>query len=213
MLFLLFINSIKSRIISLSGYEVLMDRIVFKNTGFSEISNYFNLYMLISFLGWLWETLYMYFLSGEVYDRGFLLLPFCPIYGTVLLSAYFLIGTVKEGRGILTHVGSLRARVLMYFLISFMLPTVAELLVGAFFLNVFDIRLWDYSSMKYNTSGHIALGISLLWGIAIFLFMNFLFLKIKSIVFKINERASKMISLILAAAIFADLAVSVVGVV
>ena len=159
-----------------------------------KLSKYVLLYAFISFIGWLWETLYMYFLTGEFHDRGFLTLPLCPIYGTVLISCYLLLGCMGEERGILRRVTSPAARALIYLCLSFILPTFAEIAVGAFFLNVFGVRLWDYSNMDYNTNGYVALEISLLWGISIFVFMNKVFLPLKRLVFKIPDTVSAVLS-------------------
>lgn len=188
-----------------------MDRRIYKNIDLITVSKYFNLYVFISFMGWLWETLYVFLNTGELHDRGFLTLPLCPIYATVLVSAYLLLGTIKEERGIMRYVGSSNARALIYLCLCFILPTIAELLVGAFFLGVFDMRLWDYSALNYNTAGHIALEISALWSLGIFIFMNKVFPKIKSIVFKTNARVSRIMATILASAIFIDLAIAIMN--
>ena len=173
----------------------------------ARVSKYFLLYMLISFLGWLWETLYMYFLTGQYHDRGFLTLPFCPIYATVLLSCYFLLGSIDEGRGILRRVESTGARALIYLCLSFVLPTLAEIFVGAFFYELLGIRLWDYSNMDYNTGGYVALEISTFWCIAIFLFMNKVFPYIKRLVFRIPDRVSTVLSVMTAFAVMVDIVV------
>ena len=169
-----------------------------------KLSKYFLLYALISFLGWIWETLYMYFLTGSIHDRGFLTLPMCPIYGSVLMLCYLLLGCMGEERGILRHVSSPVARALIYLCLSFILPTLAEIAVGAFFLNVFDIRLWDYSHMDHNTNGYVALEISLLWSISIFVFMNKIFLPLKKLVFKIPDKISAVLSTVIASSAAVD---------
>ena len=136
------------------------------------IYKYFNLYVLISFIGWIWETVYLLAGTGTLYDRGFLTLPLCPIYATVLISMYFIIGTLNDHRGLSSYIGNNAAHALIYLCLCFILPTIAELLVGVFFLKIFDMRLWDYSYLNYNSGGHIALEISTLWALGIFIFMN-----------------------------------------
>lgn len=169
------------------------------------ISSYFLLCVLISFIGWVWETVYMYIITGYFNDRGFLTLPLCPIYASVLLGAYFLLGTVTEGRGILKNVSSESARALIYLSFAFILPTVAEMLVGAFFDKAFGIRLWDYSYMDYNTNGYVALEISVLWGGAIFIFMNRIFLPLKRLVFSIPRRVSYALTIIISVLVMFDI--------
>ena len=182
-----------------------MQKVVFKNINLSSLSKYFNLYVLISFLGWLWETAYLFFSTGNLFDRGFLTLPFCPIYATVLLSLYFVLGTLEDRRGISKYIYNNTALIIIYFCMSFLLPTLAELLVGTFFLNVFNMRLWDYTYLEFNSNGHIALEISTMWALAIFFFMNKIFPHLKRLVFKLNEKTSKTVSVIFSSAIFIDL--------
>jgi len=53
--------------------------------------------VVLSFLGWLWETIFSFFLRSPN-DRGFLLLPICPIYGFALILVYLLFGTPADMR-------------------------------------------------------------------------------------------------------------------
>ena len=186
-----------------------MQHIEYRDKIQSSLSRYFNLYVLIAFIGWLWETIYVAIKSGAVYDRGFLTLPLCPIYSTVLLSMYFILGTLKDRRGFSSYIKNNSAHALIYFCLCFILPTIAELLVGAFFLSIFNIRLWDYSYLEYNTAGHIALEISTMWGLLIFIFMNKVFPLLKKAVFKLNDRSSKIIASILASIILIDLIICI----
>lgn len=175
------------------------------------IYRYFNLYVLISFLGWIWETAYLLAGTGILYDRGFLTLPLCPIYATVLLGMYFIAGTLSDRRGLSSYIKNDVSHVLIYLCLCFILPTIAELLVGVFFLSIFNLRLWDYSYLNYNYGGHIALEISTLWALGIFIFMNKIFPFLKKSVFKLNEKSAKTIACILASSILIDLIICVIN--
>lgn len=61
------------------------------------LSRYFLLSMFLSFLGWALETVYIRIATEKWGDRGFMTMPFCPIYGCSLILVYFLIGTPPEG--------------------------------------------------------------------------------------------------------------------
>lgn len=164
----------------------------------STLVKYFLLYMLIAFLGWLWEVLYVRFVYGEFTDRGFISMPFCPIYGTAVFSAYFLLGTPQKGRGILKNVKSALAINLLYLLFALLIPTLTELIIGIFFDKVLGVTLWDYSYMPLNFGGYICLPVSLVWTAAVYAFMRFAFLPLKNAVFRIPN----VIALILAVALF-----------
>lgn len=183
-----------------------MDKTRIKYT-FNVLAKYFLIFALISFLGWLWETVYLWVVCDKFLDRGFMILPFCPIYGTTVLAVYFLMGTPNEKRGILSKVDVFEVRCTMYLLIAFIAPTLAELFVGKFFTEVLNISLWDYSYLPYNTDGYISLPISIIWAIAIFLFMLFLFDKIKNAIWKIPHKAAITLALSLSLAMAIDSAV------
>ena len=42
---------------------------------------YFLLFFIYSVLGWAAESIYVSFLEQKVVNRGFLIGPYCPIYG------------------------------------------------------------------------------------------------------------------------------------
>ena len=139
------------------------------------ITRYFLLVMAISFLGWLFETIYMLIATGRLNDRGFLSMPFCPIYGCSILTVYFLIGTPN---------GKNRAEKIKYLLFSFLIPSIAEFLVGWIFDKGLRLRLWDYRYKVYNVCGYVCLRNSFAWSFLIYFFMRYVFLAIKNIIAK-----------------------------
>ncbi len=152
-----------------------------------EIAKYSLLNLLLSFIGWGYETLLMLFMTGELQNRGFLSLPLCPIYGSTLMAVYFLFGTPDEGRGLLKRVQDPIVRSLFYLLAAFLAPTVAELIVGAYFDKFHGVWLWSYNGLPLNFRGYISLPVSILWMVMIFLFMKFIFPALKRWVFKIPK--------------------------
>lgn len=168
------------------------------------LSKYFLLTMLLSFIGWAFETVYVYFLFGRYTDRGFMTMPFCPIYGCSMMAAYFLLGTPSEGRGILKDMHSPFIRGVLYFVFAFLIPSAAELIVGAFFDGLFGVRLWSYSGEPYNIRGYVCLRVSLIWAVLLFLFMRFLFLPLKKLVFKIPSRIATFAAALLLVAVVWD---------
>jgi hypothetical protein len=58
-----------------------------------QLNKFLNLFLsffLFSLLGWIYETLLFYVLYGNYYDRGYLNLPICPIYGTTITIMFIL---------------------------------------------------------------------------------------------------------------------------
>lgn len=137
------------------------------------------LFFAISFLGWLTETVYCFFVTGQYCDRGFLTMPFCTIYGCSILGVYAMVGTPRRGGLLLGRVRRSGVRLALYPIVSALIPTMAELLTGFFFHRFFGLRLWDYSTRPLNIGGYVCLPFSVIWGILITVFMSFLFPPLK----------------------------------
>ncbi|MBE7077113.1 MAG: hypothetical protein E7377_00250 [Clostridiales bacterium] len=173
-----------------------------------QIARYILLTGVLSFIGWAYETTFMFVMTGRFDNRGFLTLPFCPIYGCSLLLVYLLLGTPTEGRGILKNVENPFRRYSLYLVFAFLIPTAAELLVGFVFERFFDTWLWSYAGFPFNFRGYISLPISLAWMGLIFLFMRFLFSPIKNAVFRIASKTAVILAVFLVAAVAVDLTFS-----
>ncbi len=171
-------------------------------------------FFVISFVGWLYETALMYACTGEYCDRGFLRLPFCPIYGGVVCLLYLLCGTPKEGpyAGLVErlclrkgwHHGIARMlRYVGYFLLSMAFATGMELAVGLLFQSA-GCYLWSYSGMACNYKGVICLPVSLFWGFLITVVMRYPFTWLISFVGKIPKPILVSASVVLAVATAVD---------
>lgn len=161
-----------------------------------KISTFSIMFFLLSFGGWILETLTFFLLYGEYYDRGFLTLPLCPIYGSTLLIIYFLCGTPNKGKGILVKINNKTTLGIFYFSAAFLFPTISEYAVGYYFDHYKNMMLWDYSHMKLNINGYVCLFYSLIWGILIFLFMKIAFLPLKKQIEKMPTDVGINISII-----------------
>lgn len=153
-----------------------MNTITRSQSKWKQIQTLFLTGVLLSFLGWLWETVFAFFLRSPN-DRGFLLSPLCPIYGFALIFVYLLFGTPAEMRLFGHPVLHSRPilRYLSYFLASALLSTAIELITATFFRSLFGIKLWSYAFLTDGFSENIALIPSLFWGAVVTFFMRFLF--------------------------------------
>ncbi len=117
-------------------------------------------FFVYSFLGWVLEVIYAYTKEKRFVNRGFLNGPFVPIYGFGLLSLHFIVHAFYDDFDPL-RIGS----VVVVFLLVIIVSTLIELLAG-YILNVlFETRWWDYSHLKYNFKGYVALRFSIAWGV------------------------------------------------
>jgi len=167
-------------------------------------AKYFLLFMLISFFGWGFEVLLMRVLYGEWFDRGWMQLPFCPIYGSSVMAIYFLLGTPDEPRGILRGITGRTKCILAYLFFAFLIPTLAELLVGAFFDKVMHTELWSYVGMPFSFRGYISMPVSLGWMGLIFVFMKWLFPLLRKAIMRIPNGVATLLASVLLLVSVAD---------
>ena len=169
------------------------------------IQRYFVLLAVLSFLGWAFETVFVFMSQGKWSNQGLMTLPFCPIYGGSLMATYWLVGTPDEPRGLIKNVEKRDLRYVLYAVVAFIVPTVAELIVGVFFDKAFDIWLWSYKGIPLNLNGYIALPVSLAWMALIFGFMKWLFPPIKRWIGRLSDGVSWGIAVALFAVMAIDM--------
>ena len=175
-----------------------------------RFSKYVILMLVISFLGWLMETLVVSIPVGYYCDRGFLTMPFCTIYGFALLGIYYLFGTPDEGGRLFGKIRSLWLRYPFYYLGAALLTTSLELGTGLLFEALFHVELWTYAHRPWNFMGYVSLDYSLMWGAVITLIMKFVFPPLKRKVFSLPEKTSKILTVILLSAVSIDFVANVI---
>lgn len=108
-------------------------------------------FLIYSFLGWVWESVYVSVKKKKLVNRGFINGPLCTIYGLGAVAVYLILKPFDENLLILYVGGVVTA-------------TVLEYITGWLMEKIFHTRWWDYSSKKYNLHGYICLGSSVAWG-------------------------------------------------
>ena len=113
------------------------------------------LFFIYSLMGWVTEVVLKYFQYKRFINRGFLIGPYCPIYGT--------------GAVIVTLGGNLLASVdrswVMSFLIAFVLCGLLEYMTSYILEKHFHARWWDYSQKPMNLHGRVWIGNLILFGL------------------------------------------------
>lgn len=113
---------------------------------------YFLSFLFYSFLGWSMEVLLTFFRNKKFVDRGFLLGPYCPIYGCGILLIVFLLKKYTDS-------------ILVLFILAMVICMVLEYLTSYFMELIFKARWWDYSDKKYNINGRICLEYAVFFGL------------------------------------------------
>ncbi len=160
-------------------------------------------YILVSFLGWVCETIGCLIFEKSFNDRGFLLLPFCFIYGSVTLLTYLLFETPLNGRiyNISKKIFPLKSisilfSFIIYFILSFFTASIIEYGISYIFDKIFGVRLWYYEGYAANLNGYVCLPFSLLWGFLLTFAMAFLWESLLKITEKISLKSVKFINTI-----------------
>ena len=159
------------------------------------IRNYFLLFIIYSFIGWIVELINVLIIEHKIVDRGFLIGPYLPIYG---FGALFII----------TFLSKYKSDLITLFCMSTIICATLEYITSFIMEKLFHARWWDYSSNKFNINGRICLETASLFGIggciiiyiiqpildSIILFFNPLFLNIAAIVLAIIFVADLLVS-------------------
>lgn len=113
----------------------------------------FSLFIIYSIIGWLCECIACSIQWKRcVKNRGFLIGPYCPIYGCGGLFAHLILSRYYNDPITLFILAAVGASSLEYFTSYWM-------------EKLFKARWWDYSNRRFNLEGRVCLGNALLFGL------------------------------------------------
>ena len=116
------------------------------------IEIYFLLFISYAFLGWCMEVTCKLIQYKKFINRGFLIGPYCPIYGWGALAITILLKRYMEDP-------------LVLFVMSTLICSIIEYLTSYFMEKKYHARWWDYSNKKFNINGRICLETLIPFGI------------------------------------------------
>ncbi len=108
------------------------------------IEIYFLLFITYAFFGWLMEVICKLIQEKRFINRGFLIGPYCPIYGWGALAITILLRKYLDDP-------------IALFFMSVIICSVIEYLTSYILEKKYHARWWDYSNKKYNINGRICL--------------------------------------------------------
>ena len=156
----------------------------------------FLLFIIYSFIGYIAEVISCSIHSKKfIWNRGFLIGPYLPIYGT---GALLLVYTLGRYRGDL----------LALFIMSMVYCTILEYFTSLILEKIFHLRWWDYSEKKFNLNGRVCLSNGILFGIGGILIVQFINPVISTLVFSISYTPLLLMSLTILILFVVDLIVS-----
>ncbi len=116
-----------------------------------SIQMYFLLFMIYSFLGWCLEVTCKLIEYKKFINRGFMIGPYCPIYGWGAVAITCLLYRYSYDP-------------LVLFVMTVVTCCILEYLTSYFMEKLFKARWWDYSKRKFNINGRVCLGTSVPFG-------------------------------------------------
>lgn len=133
--------------------------------------------------------------AKKIVNRGFLIGPYCPIYGFGALSIIILLKKYMNDY-------------VVFFVMSIIVCSALEYLTSFFMEKIFKARWWDYSNKNFNINGRICLINSIAFGVIATVIMYFVNPEINMIISKIPENTLEIISIILFIIFVVDYVVS-----
>lgn len=116
------------------------------------IEIYCLLFLTYAFLGWCMEVTAKLLQTGKFVNRGFLIGPYCPIYGWGAICITLLLKRYLDDPIVL-------------FVMSTLICSIIEYFTSYFMEKKYHARWWDYSNKKFNINGRICLETLIPFGI------------------------------------------------
>ena len=126
-----------------------------------DIRVYFLLFMIYAVLGWIMEVTCKLIQYKKFINRGFLIGPYCPIYGYGAIIITILLTKYTNDPFVL-------------FVMAILICGILEYLTSYFMEKIYKARWWDYSEKKFNINGRVCLETIIPFGILGLLIMYIL---------------------------------------
>ena len=156
---------------------------------------YFLLYFIYSIIGWFVEVGLAFYEHKKFVNRGFLIGPYCPIYGVGCLLLTILLSKYINEPGVI-------------FAFSIFICATLEYLTSYLMEKIFKLRWWDYSNMKFNINGRICLETLIPFGIIGVLVVKYISPFLINTVNSINFNVLVIINIIILSILITDILIS-----
>ena len=117
-----------------------------------DIRIYFLLFLAYSFFGWIMEVIGKLITMKKFINRGFLIGPYCPIYGTGAILITFLLKKYVDDP-------------ITLFIMAILVCGILEYLTSYLMEKIYHARWWDYSQRRFNINGRVCLNTIIPFGL------------------------------------------------
>lgn len=150
--------------------------------------NYYNLFLLFfiySFLGYIVESISVSLMEKKVvWNRGFLVGPYIPIFGTGAMTMILTLQKYKDD-------------IVALFIMSMVVCLTIEYLCSLVAEKIFKLRWWNYSDKLFNINGRICLQNGILFGIGGVLIVKYVNTWIENLILLLPNSLMVILSIIL----------------
>ena len=153
------------------------------------------MFIIYSFIGWIIEIITEYIHHKRFVNRGFLIGPYCPIYGVAAVLMILLLNKYLDDPIVL-------------FVMAIIISSVIEYFASYIMEKLFNARWWDYSNNKFNINGRICLETMIPFGFAGIILMYFINPVIIKILLLIPTTLLNIISVIIFILLLLDMIIS-----
>ena len=158
----------------------------------------------ISFLGFLLENIWLTARKGYMDNRN-MYAPFLLGYGIAVMGFYFVLGTPGNLRIFGTPSESdPKRQFAAYFLLTFILVSVGEIILGKTIENLTNVILWDYTKIPLHITRYTSVPTSIGFTVIIVTFMDCFFERIMNALSQMEPLRANAFGIILMTVMTAD---------
>lgn len=162
------------------------------------IGEMFLSFFLYSFIGWLFESIVCSLVNeGHFINRGFLLGPYCPVYGCGVVICYLCLKDITNP--------------IVLFFIAAILCCIIEYITAYAMEKIFHAKWWDYSNMKFNLHGRICLYGALLFGSANVVICRFIEPRLLSFFAGLPRISFLIVTVVIGSLMLADIITTIIS--
>lgn len=169
------------------------------------VARYFNLFILFSIIGWVYECTFCTIQAHHWQKRGFLYGPLCPIYGVGAVGAMVIFSILPP----LPDSFGADYPIWEIFLICAAGSAVLEFVTSWVLEKLFHAVWWDYSNVPFNIQGRICLPASCGFGAVGVVIVKFVLPHVQTISLEEKPFLNEVVSLVFAFLLGMDLALTV----
>ncbi len=144
---------------------------------------YFIIFFTYSVIGWFTESLFVSIQSKKFINRGFLIGPYCPIYGYGSL-------------GMILYLDQYKDNILTVFILAVVICSILEYFTSYIMEKIFKARWWDYSDKKFNLNGRICGENAILFGLGGIIIIYLIHPFLNGILNRLNQTTIMIIAIL-----------------